>query len=104
MKDPAWLERSWAAVTKYVKFDKIYLETHRDTVMPDQATLDQAKKFFASKGVIDVQEMKDPAWLERSWAAVTKYVKFDKIYLETHRDTVMPDQATLDQAKKFFEI
>ena len=52
--------------------------------------------------VMDVQEMKDPAWLERSWAAVTKYVKFDKIYLETHRDTVMPDQATLDQAKKFF--
>ena len=52
--------------------------------------------------VIDVQEMKDPAWLERSWTAVTKYVKFDKIYLETHRDTVMPDQATLDQAKKFF--
>ena len=36
--------------------------------------------------VIDVQEMKDPAWLERSWAAATKYVKFDKIYLETHRD------------------
>jgi hypothetical protein len=52
--------------------------------------------------VIDVQEMKDPAWLERSWAAVTKYVKVDKIYLETHRDTVMPDQATLDQAKNFF--
>jgi hypothetical protein len=52
--------------------------------------------------VMDVQEMKDPAWLERNWAAVTKYVKFDKIYLETHRDTVMPDQATLDQAKKFF--
>jgi hypothetical protein len=41
--------------------------------------------------VVDVQEMKDPAWLERSWAAVTKYVKFDKIYLETHRDTIMPD-------------
>ena len=52
--------------------------------------------------VIDVQEMKDPAWLERNWAEVTKYVKFDKIYLETHRDTIMPDQATLDQAKKFF--
>ncbi len=52
--------------------------------------------------VMDVQEMKDPAWLERNWVEVTKYVKFDKIYLETHRDTVMPDQATLDQAKKFF--
>lgn len=33
--------------------------------------------------VMDVQEMKDPAWLERSWAAVTKCVKFDKIYLDT---------------------
>jgi hypothetical protein len=33
--------------------------------------------------VIDVQEMKDPAWLERSWAAVTKYLKFDKIYTAT---------------------
>ena len=36
--------------------------------------------------VIDVQEMKDPAWLERSGAAVTKYVKFDKIYLATHKE------------------
>jgi len=52
--------------------------------------------------VMDVQEMKDPAWLERNWTKVTKYVKFDKIYLETHRDMVMPEQATLDQAKKFF--
>jgi hypothetical protein len=51
MKDPVWLERSWAKVTEYVKFDKIYLETHRDTVLPDQATIEHAKKFFASKGV-----------------------------------------------------
>jgi len=51
MKDPAWLESRWAAVSKYMKVDKIYLETHRDTVMVDQATLDQAKKFFLSKGV-----------------------------------------------------
>jgi hypothetical protein len=51
MKDPAWLESRWAAVTKHMKVDKIYLETHRDTVIVDQATLDQAKKFFTSKGV-----------------------------------------------------
>jgi hypothetical protein len=51
MKDPAWLESRWAAVSKYMKVDKIYLETHRDTVVVDQATLDQAKKFFQSKGV-----------------------------------------------------
>ncbi len=51
MKDPAWLESHWAAVSKNMKVDKIYLETHRDTVVVDQATLDQAKKFFIGKGV-----------------------------------------------------
>jgi hypothetical protein len=51
MKDPAWLESRWAAVTKNMKVDKIYLETHRDTVVVDQATLDIAKKFFLDKGV-----------------------------------------------------
>ena len=51
MKDPAWLESRWAAVSRHMKVDKIYLETHRDTVIVDQATLDQARKFFAAKGV-----------------------------------------------------
>ena len=51
MKDPAWLESHWAAVSKNMKVDKIYLETHRDTVVVDQATLDLAKKFFLGKGV-----------------------------------------------------
>ena len=51
MKDPAWLESRWAAVSRHMKVDKIYLETHRDTVVVDQATLDQAKRFFLSKGV-----------------------------------------------------
>jgi len=51
MKDPAWLESRWEAVSKHMKVDKIYLETHRDTVVVDQATLDQAKKFFRDKGL-----------------------------------------------------
>jgi len=51
MKDPAWLASRWEAVSKHMKVDKIYLETHRDTVVIDQATLDQAKAFFKSKGV-----------------------------------------------------
>jgi hypothetical protein len=51
MNDPAWLESRWAAVSKNMKVDKIYLETHRDTIVVDQATLDQAKKFFLAKGV-----------------------------------------------------
>ena len=51
MKDPAWLESRWATITSGLKVDKIYLETHRDGVIPDQATLDGAKHFFKSKGV-----------------------------------------------------
>ena len=51
MKDPAWLESHWEAISRNMKVDKIYLETHRDTVVVDQETLDQAKQFFLSKGV-----------------------------------------------------
>src|ERR1035437_9648791 len=51
MKDPAWLESHWEAISRNMKVDKIYLETHRDTAVVDQATLDQATKFFQSKGV-----------------------------------------------------
>ncbi len=51
MNDPAWLESHWAAVSKNMKVDKIYLETSRDMVVVDQATLDQAKKFFLGKGL-----------------------------------------------------
>jgi hypothetical protein len=52
--------------------------------------------------VYETQQMKDPAWLESRWAAVSRHMKVDKIYLETHRDTVVVDQAVLDQAKRFF--
>ena len=52
--------------------------------------------------VYEVQKMKDPAWLESHWEAVSKHMKVDKIYLETHRDMVVVDQETLDQAKAFF--
>jgi len=51
MKDPAYLEQTWAAISPHVTIGKVYLETHRDTIVVDQATLDQAKAFFASKGV-----------------------------------------------------
>jgi hypothetical protein len=51
MKDPAWLEKTWAVITTGLKVDKIYLEVHRDGVIPDQETLDKAKAFFKAKGV-----------------------------------------------------
>jgi hypothetical protein len=53
--------------------------------------------------VYEVRQMKEPAYLENAWAAISKHVKIDKIYLETHRDTIVVEQETLDQAKKFFE-
>jgi hypothetical protein len=51
MKDPAYLENAWAAISPHVKVDKVYLETHRDTLVVDQETLDRAKRFFEGKGV-----------------------------------------------------
>ena len=51
MKDPAYLENAWAAISPHVKIDKVYLETHRDTIVVDQETLNQAKRFFEGKGV-----------------------------------------------------
>jgi len=51
MADPQWLEDSWNAVSREVHVDRIYLETHRDRILIDDATLEAAKKFFTSKGV-----------------------------------------------------
>lgn len=51
----------------------------------------------------EVEKMKDRDWLEQTWAKISKQVKVDKIYLETHRDLLIVDDETLEQAKKFFE-
>jgi hypothetical protein len=51
MKDLQWLEERWSAIEKQVHVGKIYLETHRDGVMPDAETIEQAKRFFSSRGI-----------------------------------------------------
>lgn len=51
MRDPAWLEARWKELSSQVHVDKIYLETHRDLLIVDDATLDAAKAFFAKRGV-----------------------------------------------------
>lgn len=51
MSDPVWLSQVWEEVSRQVAVDKIYMETHRDLVIVDQATLDQAKAFFKARGV-----------------------------------------------------
>ena len=50
----------------------------------------------------EVQKMKDTQWLESSWATISNQLDVDKIYLETHRDLLIVDDATIEKAKKFF--
>src|ERR1039458_651478 len=42
--------------------------------------------------VYETQQMKDPVWLESHWAAVTKYMKVDKIYLQEFPQNPQPSQ------------
>jgi hypothetical protein len=51
----------------------------------------------------EVQKMADPKWLAEAWEAVSREVHVDRVYLETHRDRIVIDDATLEAAKKFFE-
>ncbi|MGA3029051.1 MAG: hypothetical protein ABSF98_30315 [Bryobacteraceae bacterium] len=51
MKDPAWLEARWSVIEKEIHVDKVYVETFRDDVIPDEETLAAVKAFFAKRGV-----------------------------------------------------
>jgi len=51
MGDLTWLEPRWEKITQFLPVDKIYLETHRDGIIVDDATLETAKKFFHERGV-----------------------------------------------------
>lgn len=72
--------------------------------LPTAASAGQYQNFTAAVYVraYEVQLMKDPAWLRDNWAIVERQVKVDKVYLETHRDLIIVDDATLQQAKAFF--
>ncbi|OGC09558.1 hypothetical protein A2V82_06930, partial [candidate division KSB1 bacterium RBG_16_48_16] len=51
MKDLNWLKERFEVMSRYIKVDKVYLETHRDMVVADEETITGAKQFFASRGV-----------------------------------------------------
>lgn len=51
MKDHAWLETSWTAISTQLHVDKVYLETYRSRVLADDQTIEDAKKFFLDHGV-----------------------------------------------------
>ena len=67
--------------------------------------LAQHKNFTVSIYVraYEVEKMKDTQWLESSWKTISSQLDVEKIYLETHRDMLLVDDATLEKAKKFFE-
>jgi hypothetical protein len=45
------LEAEWARISSQLKVDKVYIESHRDRVLVDEALLEKVKQFFVSKGV-----------------------------------------------------
>mgnify|MGYP001214746502 CR=1 FL=1 len=51
MKDMHWLDSTWTVISRQLDVDKVYLETHRDLLIVDDATLEQAKKFFHDRGI-----------------------------------------------------
>lgn len=51
LDDPAVAEREWAVISSQLKVDKVYIESYRDRVMADDATLDRVKQFFVARGV-----------------------------------------------------
>jgi hypothetical protein len=46
-----YLKPKWEEISRQLKVDKVYLETHRDLHIVDQKTLDIAKKFFKDRGI-----------------------------------------------------
>lgn len=51
MKDKAFLEQTWETVSSQVDLDKMYIETHRDSIVVDEKTLMEVIRFFKSKGL-----------------------------------------------------
>ncbi len=53
--------------------------------------------------VYEVQQMSDINWLSNRFDVMSRSLKIDKVYLETHRDMIVADETTLLQAKRFLE-
>ncbi len=51
MRDMQWLDSTWTVISRQLDVDKVYLETHRDLLLVDDATIEQAKRFFHERGI-----------------------------------------------------
>lgn len=70
--------------------------------LPAQAGKYKSFKVSVYARAYEVDKMKDLQWLDSTWNVISQQVDVDKIYLETHRDLLIVDDATLEQAKKYF--
>lgn len=95
----SWLRRSFAAVVCVLFFVS-------PPLLPDSNTAKTGhyKNFrvaiYIPAAVVD--RMKDPQWLQSSYDTISSQLKFDKVYIETHRDRLTIDGTLLEQVKKFF--
>jgi hypothetical protein len=51
LADRQTLETEWNTIRRQVKVDKVYIESHRDRVIADEALLESLKQFFVDRGV-----------------------------------------------------
>ena len=51
MDDLDWLRERFDVMQQQVHVDKVYLETHRDTILAPSETLEKVKRFFAERGI-----------------------------------------------------
>lgn len=51
MKNLDWLKERFEVMSQSIKVGKVYLETHRDLVVADEATIQGARQFFTERGI-----------------------------------------------------
>ncbi len=53
--------------------------------------------------VYEVNQMSDLSYLTANFEVMSRWIKVDKVYLETHRDMVVADEFTITQARQYLE-
>ena len=111
MKDTQWLESSWKTISSQLDVDKIYLETHRDLLVVDDATLEKAKQFFLKQGIevaggitYTISEPNDFETFSYSHPEDRNKVKEIAEYTARHFDEFILDDFFFTSSKKDVEI
>ena len=111
MKDTQWLESTWKTISSQLDVDKIYLETHRDMLLVDDATLEKAKNFFLAQGLevaggitYTINESNDFETFSYSDPEDRAWVKKVAEHTARHFDEFLLDDFFFTSSKKDVEI